>query len=55
MGDVTIESYRLLSQLPLGWQTGLARYEPPHGKTTVWLCAQSDKSLRCPHEETLGP
>ena len=40
--------------------------EPRHDKPTKWVCAQrrlrsawasaqSDQSLRCPHEETLGP
>ena len=40
--------------------------EPRHDKPTKWLCtqwrlrsawasAQSDQSLRCPHEESLGP
>ena len=24
-------------------------------KPTKWLCAQSDQSLRCPHEESSGP
>ena len=39
--------------------------EPPHDKTnemtvrlaktqSVWASAQSDQSLRCPHEESLG-
>ena len=42
------------------------KYEPRHDKTNKWLCAQrklrsawasaqSDQSLRCPHEENLGP
>ena len=41
-------------------------FEPPHDKPTIWLCgqrrlrsawasAQSDQSLRCPHEERLEP
>ena len=41
-------------------------FEPPHDKPTIWLCAQrrlrsawasaqSDHSLRCPHEERLEP
>ena len=40
--------------------------EPPHDKTnkmasastedrSAWGSTQSDQSLRCPHEETLGP
>ena len=40
--------------------------EPRHDKTSKWVCAQrrlrsalasdqSDQSLRCPHEESLGP
>ena len=24
-------------------------------KPTKWLCAQSDQSLRCLHDESLGP
>ena len=41
-------------------------YEPPRDKTnkvsgaqrrlrSAWASAQSDQSLRCPHEESLGP
>ena len=42
-------------------------YEPPHDKNlqsgmcaqrrlrSAWASAQSDQSLRCPHEESLGP
>ena len=41
-------------------------FEPPHDEPTIWLCAQrrlrsawasaqSDQSLRCPHEERLEP
>ena len=40
-------------------------FEPPHDKTNkvsvrpaetdAWASAQSDQSLRCPHEESLGP
>ena len=39
-------------------------YEPPHDKTnkmsppserSAWATAQSDQSLRCPYEDTLGP
>ena len=41
-------------------------FEAPHDKPTIWLCAQrrlrsawasaqSDQSLRCPHEERLEP
>ena len=39
-------------------------YEPPHDKTNKMSCApsedsdqtaQSDQSLRCPHEESFGP
>ena len=41
-------------------------FEPPHDKPTIWLCgqrrlrsawasAQSDQSLRCPHEKRLEP
>ena len=29
--------------------------EPPHDKLNRMACAQSDQSLCCPHEETLGP
>ena len=31
------------------------QYEPPHDKTNEMASAQSDQSLRCPHEESLGP
>ena len=46
---------------------GNTTYEPPHDKTNKirplrpaktpisLASAQSDQSLRCPHEETLGP
>ena len=42
-------------------------HEPPHDKTnkngmctqqrltSAWASAQSDQSLHCPHEESLGP
>ena len=30
-------------------------FEPPHDKTNKVASIQSDRSLRCPHEETLGP
>ena len=46
----------------------LSRNEPPHDKTnkmacapsedsnqSAWASAQSDQSLRCPHEESLDP
>ena len=48
-------------------QLGISSFEPPHDKTnkmtfapsedseSAWASAQSDQSLRCPHEETLGP
>ena len=29
--------------------------EPPHDKTNKMASAQSDQSLHCPHEESLGP
>ena len=47
-------------------QTVEELFEPPHDKRTMWLyaqrrlrsaraSAQSDPSLRCPHEEMFGP
>ena len=48
----------------LGDSEGIHRknlFEPPHDKTNKMACApsedsvQSDQSLCCPHEESLGP
>ena len=30
-------------------------FEPPHDKTNNVASAQSDQSLRCPHEERVEP
>ena len=30
-------------------------FEPPHDKTNYVASAQSDQSLRCPHEERVEP
>ena len=46
--------------------TDIYIYESPHDKTNkmavrpaktqiIWPSAQSDQSLRCPHEESMGP
>ena len=48
------------------WTTGPCTFDPHHDKTSKisvrpakiqisWASAQSDQSLRCPHEESLGP
>ena len=54
-------------QVPIGVMriTGFMRIEPPRDKTnkvacapsedrSAWASAQSDQSLRCPHEKKLG-
>ena len=38
-----------------GMQALFIIIEPPHGKTNKMASAQSDQSLRCPHEESLDP
>ena len=54
----------IVSRLKSPWK--IKEYEPPHDKTNkmtcaqrrrilVWASAHSDQSLRCPHEESLGP
>ena len=42
---------------PENGQSGslLNDYEPPHDKTNKMAVHQSDQSLRCHHEESLGP
>ena len=34
---------------------GACRNEPPHDETNKMICAPSEDSDRCPHEESLGP
>ena len=53
------------SCIHVSWIFGPSVYEPRHDKTNkmavrpaktqISLDAQSDQSLRCPHEEALGP